>query len=31
MTEEEVGVRFGKRLALLARAIAAEVARRLPA
>jgi IclR family mhp operon transcriptional activator len=31
MTEEEVGARFGKRLASVARAIAAEVARRLPA
>jgi IclR family mhp operon transcriptional activator len=30
MTEEEVGARFGKRLAVVARAIAAEVARRLP-
>jgi IclR family transcriptional regulator, mhp operon transcriptional activator len=30
MTEEEVGARFGKRLALVARAIATEVARRLP-
>jgi IclR family mhp operon transcriptional activator len=30
MTEEEVGARFGKRLAAVARAIATEVARRLP-
>lgn len=30
MTEEEVALRFGKRLAAVARAIAAEVARRLP-
>jgi IclR family mhp operon transcriptional activator len=30
MTEEEVALRFGKRLAVVARAIATEVARRLP-